>query len=215
MTRVQRSAFTLVIVLAGGAGSACQLKRPDVIPARMIEPRLIDPEDETSSSASQSPRGKSAGAMAVRLLETQARAHIGRRLLHQETNGELVEDAAWHWSSAPARYLDSALRLVFSSSPNVRLVDSGNAITLAVTLITWHLESAERVQLVGAVELVVTHTDRSVRAHVIRGREPVSSEPPGDLAAAAGRLLRTLATASLTRATQPLDGNNPEVAGPP
>ena len=117
-------------------------------------------------------------------------------------DGELVEDAVWRWSSAPARYLDSALRLAFASSPDVRLVDSGNATAIAVTLIAWHLESAGSVRLVGAVELVITSPGRSVHAQVIRGSEPVSSELPGNLADAAGRLFQTLASSSLARATQ-------------
>ena len=82
-------------------------------------------------------------------------------------------------------------------------VDSGNAEAMSVTLITWHLETADSVQLVGAVELVVTTADRVVQAHVIRRSEPVSSELPGNLAAAAGRLLQTLASASVARAAQP------------
>ena len=125
----------------------------------------------------------------VRLLETQARAHIGRRLLHQEPDGELVEDAVWRWSSAPARYLDSALRLAFASSPDVQLVDSGTATAMSVTLITWHLETADSVQLVGAVELVITNTDRAVQTHVIRrkraGLVRVAGQPGGRGRAAA------------------------------
>jgi ABC-type transport auxiliary lipoprotein component len=171
----------------------------------MIEPRLVDPGSQPPAppSASQRP---AADAIPVRLAETQARAHIGRRLLHQEADGELVEDAVWRWSSAPARYLDSALRLAFASSPDVRLVDSGNAPAIAVTLIAWHLESGGGVHLVGAVELVITRTDRTVSAQVMRGSEPVSSKPPGDLAAAAGRLLQTLASTSVTRAAQASGG---------
>jgi hypothetical protein len=158
----------------------------------------VDPEPLASSK--QGPTA--ADAIPVRLLETQARAHIGRRLLHQEVDGELVEDAVWLWSSAPARYLDSALRVTFASSPDVRLVDSGNATAIAVTLIAWHVESADSVRLVGAVELVMTSADRTVQAHVIHGSEPISSELPGNLAAAAGRLLQTLVSDSLMRATQ-------------
>src|SRR4029079_11516161 len=63
----------------------------------------------------------------VRLLETQSRAHIGRRLLHRQPDGELTEDPVWHWSSAPDRYLDTALRLEMGASPNVRLVDVASA----------------------------------------------------------------------------------------
>jgi hypothetical protein len=202
MTRIQRSTIALLVTLAGAGGSACQLKRPDVIPARMIEPRLVDPADQTAAPPSAAQRRSAAETISVRLAETQARAHIGRRLLHQEPDGELVEDAVWRWSSAPARYLDSALRLAFASSPDVRLVDSGSASAMGVTLVAWHLESKGGLHLVGVVELVVTRTDQTVYAQVIRGSEPVSGEPPGDLAAAAGRLLQTLASTSVMRAAQ-------------
>jgi hypothetical protein len=202
MTRLHVTATAVLALLASAGASGCQLKRPDVIPARMIEPRLIEPDPQSASPASPNQANRPAGALAVRLLETEARAHIGRRLLHQEANGEIVEDPAWRWSSAPARYLDSALRLAFSSSPDVRLVDSGNAISVAVTLIAWHLEATNGVRLVGAVEVVTTGTDRSVQEHMIRGSEPVSAELPGDLATAAGRLLQTLASQSLARASQ-------------
>jgi hypothetical protein len=197
VTRFQRSAIALLVVLGCTGGAGCQLKRPQVIPARMIEPQLVDLEP----FASARPGPTAADAIPVRLLETQARAHIGRSLLRQEADGELVEDAVWRWSSAPTRYLDSALRVAFASSPDVRLVDSGNATAIAVTLIAWHLESAGSVHLVGAVELVMTSTDRTVHAQVIRGSEPVSSELPGNLAAAAGRLIQKLASDSLTQAT--------------
>jgi ABC-type transport auxiliary lipoprotein component len=202
MTRVHRSTIALAVVLAGvgAGGSACQLRRPDVIAARMIEPQLIEPTQPPTSTTSQG--NGAVAAVPVRLLETQARSHIGRRLLHQVPDGELVEDAVWRWSSAPSRYLDSALRIAFASSPGVQLVDSGSAEAMSVTLITWHLETADSVQLVGAVELVVTTADRVVQAHVIRGSEPVSSELPGNLAAAAGRLLQTLASASVAQAAQ-------------
>jgi hypothetical protein len=38
-------------------------------------------------------------ALELRLLDTQARAHIRHQILHRESNGELVEDAVWSWSS--------------------------------------------------------------------------------------------------------------------
>jgi hypothetical protein len=167
----------------------------------MIEPQLIEPASQPSTSATRLGNG-GAEAVPIRLLETQARSHIGRRLLHQAPDGELVEDAVWRWSSAPPRYLDSALHLAFASSPDVQLVDSGDALAMSVTLITWHLETASSVQLVGAVEVVVTTADRVVQSHLIRRTEPVSSELPGNLAAAAGRLLQTLASASVERAAQ-------------
>ena len=203
MTRGYRSTIALAVLLAavGAGGSACRLRRPDVIAARMIEPQLIEPASQPSTSATRRGNG-GAEAVPIRLLETQARSHIGRRLLHQAPDGELVEDAVWRWSSAPPRYLDSALHLAFASSPDVLLVDSGDAEAMSVTLITWHLETASSVQLVGAVEVVVTTADRIVQSHLIRRSEPVSSELPGNLAAAAGRLLQTLASASVERAAQ-------------
>ena len=206
MTRPPSIVMALLWLLACAGGLGCQLKRPDVVPARMIEPLLIEPAIQAAPASSSSPDHRAADVLAVRLLETQARDHIGRRLLHQEVNGELVEDAAWRWSSAPARYLDSALRIAFESTPNVRLVDSGNVAAMAVTLTAWHLESTDRVRLVGAVELVVTGSDRTVHEHVVHASEPVSSELPGDLAAASGRLLQRLASASLTRVIQGVGG---------
>ena len=53
-------------------------------------------------------------------------------------------------------------------------------------------------RLVGAVEFQITGTDRVVHTQVVRASEPVSAELPGDLAAAAGRLLRRLASDGLT-----------------
>jgi hypothetical protein len=203
MTGMRRSTVALAVMLAGMAagGAACRLRRPDVIAARMIEPQLIEPASQSPTSATSQGKG-AVDAVPVRLLETQARSHIGRRLLHQAPDGELVEDAVWRWSSSPPRYLDSALRIAFASSPDVQLVDSGSAAAMSVTLIAWHLETADTVQLVGAVELVVTTADRVVQAHMIRRSEPVSSELPGNLAVAAGRLLQTLASASVARAAQ-------------
>jgi hypothetical protein len=206
MTRLRSTALVLLWLLACGGGLGCQLKRPDVIPVRMIEPLLIEPAIPPAPPSSSISDHRGADRLAVRLLDTQARDHIGRRLLHQEANGELVEDAAWRWSSAPARYLESALRIAFESTPSVRLVDSGNVAAMAVTLTAWHLESTDRVRLIGAVELVVTGSDRSVHAHVIRASEPVSTELPGDLAAASGRLLQTLASACLGHVMQSAGG---------
>jgi hypothetical protein len=207
MTRPQSTAMALLWLLECGVGLGCQLKRPDVIPVRMIEPLLIEPVIQPTPPSPSSSDNRAASVLAVRLLETQSREHIGRRLLHQEANGEFIEDAEWRWSSAPARYLESSLRSAFESTPNVRLVDSGNVAAMAVTLTAWHLESTDRVQLVGAVELVVTGSDRTVHAHVVRGNEPVSSELPGDLAAAAGRLLQRLASACITRVIQSAGGS--------
>jgi len=198
MTTFHRRTSALLFTLACVGGSACQLRRPDVVPARMLEPQLVEP----ASPSAQASQPRSSAATLIRLLDTQARSHIGRALLHQRPGGELSEDSIWRWSSTPDRYLDSALRLALASSPDVRLVDTGNAPAMTVTLLVWQLESVSSTQLVGAVELSVTAADRSVRTQTIRRSEPVSAELPGDLAAAAGRLLQTLASESLTSATR-------------
>jgi hypothetical protein len=160
----------------------------------MIEPQVLEPQlgDPPRQEA------KAPNAVSVRILDTQGRGHIGRPVLRQEANGELTEDAVWRWSSAPDRYLDTALRLEAMSNPEVRLVDTGRASALAATLIVWDLETGGETRLVGAVEFEVTGTDRIVHTQVVRSSEPVSAELPGDLAAAAGRLLRHLASEGLT-----------------
>jgi hypothetical protein len=163
----------------------------------MLEPQLLEPQ--LPKPATQ--ETKAPNAIPVRLLDTQARGHIGRRVLHQQPNGELTEDAVWRWSSAPDRYLDTALRFELASSPDLRLVDTGRARALAATLLIWDLDSASETQLVGAVEFQVTGTDREVHTKVVRISEPVSAELPGNLAAAAGRLLRRLASEGLALAS--------------
>jgi hypothetical protein len=178
----------VVIALVGSIG--CQLKRPDTLPSRMIEPHMEAPAK---------PAVAGLNVTFVRLLDTQARAHIGRRLLRQEADGELVEDSVWRWSSAPDRYLDTALRLELTSRPDVRLVDAADAPALAVTLLGWHLESAATTQLVGIIQVQLTAVDRTVREEVVKESEPVSGELPGNLATAAGRLLRRLASEGIAR----------------
>src|SRR6185312_6707662 len=97
-------------------------------------------------------------AISVRLLDTQARGHIGRRVLLQQPDGELTEDSVWRWSSARDRNLDTALRLEVASKPNIRLVDTGGVPVLAATLLVWNLESAGGTRLVGGVEFQITGT---------------------------------------------------------
>jgi hypothetical protein len=195
MMRARRSACCLLATIACLGAIACQLKRPDTVPGRMIEPQLFDPQSPDPAGQ----RTKVPDAAPVRLLDTQARGHIGRRVLHQQPDGELIEDPVWRWSSAPDRYLDTALRLQLASSPDMRLVDSASAPALAATLLVWNLESAGEAQLAGAVEFQLTAADRMVNTVVVRASEPVSTELPGNLAAAAGRLLRRLASEGLTR----------------
>ena len=195
MTRVTGSGLCLLVVLTCLTGIACQLKRPETIPGRMIEPQLLAPQPP--ERAAQDTSG--AIAASVRLLDTQARGHIGRRLLHQQPDGELIEDPVWRWSSAPDRYLDTALRLELTSSRVLRLVDVASAPTVAATLLVWHLETGGGTRLVGAVEFQVTRTDHVVQTQVVQASETVSADLPGDLAAAAGRLLRRLALEGLMR----------------
>jgi len=192
---VRRAWFVLVMVCV--SGTACQLKRPDTIPVRMLEPQLLEPQPAAPAAAGATV----GGAMPVRLLDTQARAHIGRRLLHQHASGELTEDPVWRWSAAPDRYLDTAIRLELESSSRLRLVDTAASPAIAATLLTWCLAPGDNPRLTGAVQFVITGKDGVVHSHVVQGSEPVSGGLPGDLAAVAGRLLRRLAQEGLMRAT--------------
>jgi hypothetical protein len=194
MIRLSRSCAYLLAVIICLGGIGCRLKRPNTTPIRVIEPQLLD---EPQMPAPETQVIKAPNATSVRLLDTQARGHIGSHVLHQEPNGELTEDAVWRWSSAPDRYLDTALRLEVASSPDLRLVDSGRVPTLAATLLVWDIESAGEKRLVGAVEFQVTGTDRLVQTQVVRSSEPVSAELPGNLGEAAGRLLRRVASEGL------------------
>ena len=190
MIRLTRSGSCLLVAITFLGGAACQLPRPNTIPSRMIEPQLVEPAKRATSGPNAAP---------VRLLDTQARGHIGRRVLQQQPDGELVEDTVWRWSSPPDRYLDTVLRLELASSLDWRLVDTASAPTLTATLLVWHIESAGGTRLVGAIELRLTGTDHQVHTQVVRASEPVSAELPGDLAAAAGRLLSRLASEGVTR----------------
>jgi hypothetical protein len=84
-----------------------------------------------------------------------------------------------------------------ASNPDLRLVDGASAPTIAATLLVWNLESSSETRLVGAVELQIIGTDRSIRSKVVRAAEPITGEMPGDLAAVAGRLMRHLASDGL------------------
>jgi hypothetical protein len=184
----------LLVTVAGLSGGACQLRRPDTVPIRMIEPQLLEPQSLEPANHGNAPK-----IVSFRLLDTQAREHIGRRVLHKQPDGELTEDAVWQWTSAPDRYLDTALRLELTSNPIFRLVETAGTPALAITLLAWHLESAEQTQLVGEVEFQFTGTDGVVHTQVVRASEPVSAELSGNLPAASGRLLRRLALDCLTR----------------
>lgn len=192
-----RGCLLVTIICLGGVGCQLRVQRPNTTSIRMIEPELLEPQlPEPATQATKTPK-----AIPVRLLDTQALGHIGRDVLRQQPNGELTEDTVWRWSSAPDRYLDTALRLEAASSPDVRLVDSGRAPTLEATLLAWDLESAGETRLVAAVEFQVTGIDRVVHMHVVRTSELVSAELPGDLATAAGRVLRRLASQGLACVT--------------
>jgi hypothetical protein len=111
----------------------------------------------------------------------------------------LIEDAVWRWSSAPDRYLDTALRLAFTGSTDVRLVDAADAPVLAVTLLAWQLEGQPDVRLLGAIEVRLTGMNRVIRSQIIRDSERVSGSLPGNLSVAAGRLLGRLASETSKR----------------
>ena len=194
MTCVMRGGLVIYALLVCLVGGACQLKRPETIPGRMIEPQLLTPQAPAPAAP-----GSGATAVSIRLLDTQARGHIGRRVLYQQPDGELIEDPVWRWSSAPDRYLDTALRLELASSPVLRLVDVASAPTVAATLLVWHLETGGETRLVGAVEFQITRTDHLIQTQVVQASEALSTDLPGNLAAAAGRLLRRLALEGLMR----------------
>jgi hypothetical protein len=163
----------------------------------MIEPQLLNPQQPVPATQVT----KAANASPIRLLDSQALGHIGRPLLYQQSNGELTQDPVWRWSSAPDRYLDTALRLEIESNPAVRLVDTSRAPALAATLLVWDLEANGGTRLMGAVQFQVTGTDRVVHTQVMRSSEPLSADLPGDMAAAAGRLLRRLAAEGIAYAS--------------
>ena len=197
MIRFLRTGCYLLLMIACHCTGGCKLHRPSITPSRMLEPQLFEPQ------LTQPPplTTKAASAAPIRLLDTQSRAHIGRRLLHQQTNGELIEDPVWRWSSLPDHYLDTALHLEVAAAPDWQLVDSGHVVSLGATLLSWHLASGEGMRLVGAVEFQITSTDHVVRTQIVGASEPVSGELPGDLALASGRLLRGLASKGLKLAS--------------
>lgn len=187
---IGRGAVWLALAVACGTG--CRLSRPDLEPVRMIEPDLhqtrVVPAASTGAGAT----------FDLRLTDTQARGHIGRRLLHRGPGGELVEDEIWRWSSAPDRYLDSGLRLALADQRTLRLVDAAGVPTMSVTLVEWYLDTSAG-QLIGAVELQLDD-ERGVRTELVRGQESVAAGSlPADLSAAAGRLLWRLALESIGR----------------
>ena len=188
-----RSGFRIILSVACLAGVGCQLRRPNTPPIRMIESQLLEPTLRDPAK----PLPKATNATSVRLLDTQARGHIGRRLLRRQPNGELTEDSVWRWSSSPDTYLDTALHLEVASDPNLRLVDTDRVSALAATLLVWDLESDGGQRLVGAVEFQITGPDHVVHTQVVQSSEPVSAELPGDLSVAAGRLLRRIASEGL------------------
>ena len=192
MTRTSRTRFRL-LMFASLALVACQLHRPTTAPNRVLEPQLLEPQLAEQPGAV----AKSPNAASIRLRSTESRGNIGRRVLHRQPDGELIEDPVWRWSTTPDRYLDTALRLEVASSPKLRLVDADDVPALSANLLAWNLESSGGTRLVGAVEFQTTGTDRLILTQIVRGSESVSGELPGDLAAAAGRLMRRLASEGL------------------
>ena len=190
-----RLRYGVLVVLAAACVGACrlQLQRPETVAARMVEPRLVEPAEVVVDAPN---------AIGVRLLETQGRGHIGRRVLHLQPSGEVSEDPVWLWTTTPDRYVDSALRYAIASNPDIRLVDIRGAPTLGLTLVAWEIETAPSPRMVGAVEVQVTTVERAIHSEMIRGEEPIAADLPGDLAAAAGRLLQRLASDALACVTR-------------
>lgn len=193
MIRVPQSGAYLLAMIVCLGGISCQLRRPKTAPSRMIEPQLVEPQAPGSSPQVM----KDPNAAPIRLLDTQTLGHIGRRVLHQQPNGELVADAVWRWAAPPDRYLDTALREEAASHPRVRLVDSASATSLSATLLAWNLDSEGGSRLAAAVEFQITGSDRVLHTQIVRFSEPVSETLPGDLSAASSRLLRRLAAEGL------------------
>src|SRR6516164_10863237 len=195
MTRNAPTRTWVLLIAANIAQAACQLHRPTTTPSRTLEPQVLEPQlAEQPGSVAKSP-----DAFSIRLLPAESRGNIGRRVLHRQPDGELIEDPVWRWSTTPDRYLDTALRLEVASSPKLRLVDADDVPALSANLLAWNLESSGGTRLVGAVEFQTTGTDRLILTQIVRGSESVSGELPGDLAAAAGRLMRRLASEGLNR----------------
>lgn len=193
MTRAARTGSCLLVMLANLALVACELRRPPTPPSRVLEPQLLEPQlAEQPETVAKNP-----DAASIRLLSTESRGNLGRRLLHRQPGGELVEDPVWRWSTSPDHYLDTALRLEVASSPKLRLVDAGDVPKLAASLLVLSLESSGGTRLIGAVEFEMTGTDRVVHTQIVRASEPLSDALPGDLSAAAGRLMRHLASEGL------------------
>lgn len=174
-------------VLLAAFGCKPELPRPDVPPSRMLEPQL--PEGIPT------PVAEAPDAVQVRLLASQAADPIGHPILHRSANGELRKDAVWSWSSTPDRYLDTVLHVAAASDPNVQLVDTSDAPTMAPTLLALYLESGsgDTRRLVGVLELRITDRDRTVRTVLLKANEPITAELPGNGAAAMGQLMERLA----------------------
>ena len=189
-----RAGSCLLVLFANLALVACALHRPATPPSRVLEPQLLEPQ------LAEHPEtvAKNSDATSIRLLSTESSGNLGRHLLHRQPDGELVEDPVWRWSTFPNRYLDTALRQEVASSPKLRLVDAGDVPTLAANLLALSLESSGGTRLIGAVEFEMTGTDRVVHTQIARASESVSDVLPGDLSAAAGRLMRHLASEGLS-----------------
>jgi hypothetical protein len=175
---------TLVLLV----GCSAKLQRPDVPPARTLDPPLVD--------GAGTPVAPSPDATPLRLVPVQSR--VGRRLLHQRPDGERVEDAVWSWAQTPDRYLDTTLHLAAAADAKVRVVDRADVPALAATILSLHLEpTAAGQRLVASVEVRLTSRDRTVETRIISVEVPVAPELPGDTAAGMARLVWRLAIESL------------------
>jgi hypothetical protein len=178
----------VTLMLVALAACSAKLQRPDVPPARTLDPPLVE--------GAAAPVDPASDATAVRLVPVQSQ--VGRRLLHQGADGERVEDAVWSWASSPDHYLDTALHLAAAADASVRVADRADVLALAATILRLHLgDGGAGRRLVGVVEVRLTGRDRTVETRILRAEEPVADQLPGDVAAGMARLLRRMAAESL------------------
>jgi hypothetical protein len=192
MTHAFRAATLLVATIVCLGATGCRLRRPDAVAIRTIEPQLLEPQIEKPEQVTKAPTRR------PDLVLVNAQGNMGRHVVRQQANGELITDPVWRWS-APLSGIWTWRYACNWKQARMRLV--GQAVPQPwPRLSSWNLESREGTQLVGAVEFQVTWTDRAVNTQLVRDSEPVLAEKPGDLPLAAGRLLRRLASRGLTLA---------------
>jgi hypothetical protein len=86
-----------LLIPIGFALIACQLHRPTTTPSRTLEPQVLEPQlAEQPETVAKTPN-----AFSIRLLSAESRGNIGRRVLHRQPDGELIEDPVSDTDSLP------------------------------------------------------------------------------------------------------------------